>query len=1183
MAVVEGKKMERSKAERKKKRRRVFFSNPSPRDFLYLVFSPSSFLSFLGFTSSCLVFQLQLGLAFLSFEMRRPSAMERRRRIAAGALVSTVLFLVVAAAEDARAAEKHALLEFKAAVSSDPAGLLHSWSDAGPGSDACSWLGVSCDARSKVVGLNISAKGGAFFPSCARSGPLWRSCPDPGRRMAGKLSAALGRLAELRVLSLPFHGFDGEIPGEIWELENLEVLDLEGNSLSGSLPSRFMGGLHVLNLASNLLQGEISLSLSSCTHLETLDVSGNQLNGTIPGFLGGFPKLRELSLSFNRFTGAIPDELGAGCQGLEHLDLSANLLVGSIPGSLGNCSELRSLLLFSNLLDDVIPSDLGRLRKLQVFDVSRNSLSGSVPMELGGCVELSVLVLSNPYYPMTIFDNSSYVDIDDFNYFQGGISESITGLPKLRVLWAPRATLEGEIPGSWGTCESLEMVNLGENIFTGQIPKVFGECQNLKVLNLSTNKLTGWLSEELPVPCMDVFDVSGNQLSGPIMGFVPKACSSSEFLLGDLLSAYASYFSFRSRAEISLLTYEFAGKITVYHNFGRNNFSGNLASLPLQAGKLGKPTIYAFLADGNNLVGTLADVLFDMCKDFNGLIIDLSDNFISGGIPTDIGSMCDSFVVFDVAGNRITGVIPQSIGLLKSLVGLDLSRNHLQGEMPLNLENLTSLQDLSLANNNLSGFIPAGLSQLHSLKVLNLSSNSLSGGIPSSLANLKNLTVLLLDNNKLSGNIPSGFANVTSLSMFNVSFNNLSGPLPLNASTIQCDSVLGNPLLQSCHVFNLSVPPSDNQGLNGDSQASNDSSSGSPPSNGSNRGFSSIEIASITSAAAIVSVLLALIALYIYTRKCAPKFAGQNSRRREVMIFMDIGVPITYESVVRSTGNFNTSNCIGSGGFGATYKAEISPGVVVAIKRLSVGKLQGIQQFHAEIKTLGRWRHPNLVTLIGYHVSEAEMFLIYNYLPGGNLERFIQERSKRPVDWRMLHKIALDIACALAYLHDHCIPRILHRDVKPSNILLDNDYNAYLSDFGLARLLGNSETHATTGVAGTFGYVAPEYAMTCRVSDKADVYSYGVVLMELISDKKALDPSFSPYGNGFNIVAWACMLLRQGRAREFFTEGLWDVAPHDDLVETLHLAVLCTVDTLSVRPSMNQVVLRLKQLQPPSC
>ncbi|KAF2612672.1 hypothetical protein F2Q70_00009511, partial [Brassica cretica] len=283
-------------------------------------------------------------------------------------------------------------------------------------------------------------------------------------------------------------------------------------------------------------------------------------------------------------------------------------------------------------------------------------------------------------------------------------------------------------------------------------------------------------------------------------------------------------------------------------------------------------------------------------------------------------------------------------------------------------------------------------------------------------------------------------------------------------------------------------------------------------SSGKGSGYNSLEIASIASASAIVSVLIALVILFLYTRKLHPRSKIMSTTtKREVTMFIDIGVSITFDDVVSATRNFNASNLIGNGGFGATYKAVIisqDQDVVVAIKRLSIGRFQGVQQFHAEIKTLGRLKHQNLVTLIGYHASETEMFLVYNYLPGGNLERFIQERSTRAVDWRVLHKIALDVARALAYLHDQCVPRVLHRDVKPSNILLEDDHNAYLSDFGLARLLGASETQATTGVAGTFGYVAPEYAMTCRVSDKADVYSYGVVLLELLSDKKVLDPSF---------------------------------------------------------------------------
>nr|CAD1841270.1 unnamed protein product [Ananas comosus var. bracteatus] len=983
--------------------------------------------------------------------------MAARRRFDAGTLalvVSFLLLLLLISSTSAElgpgpAVERSALVQFKSSVS-DPAGLLRRWSDA-PGGDHCAWPGVACDSRSRVVALNISAQGLPSPPfSCSRSGPFGRRCPDPSRRLAGKLNAAIGDLSELRVLFLPFHSFHGEIPAKIWRLEKLEVLDLEGSSLWGTLPSRFPRGLRVLNLASNLIKGEIPSSLSSCTDLETLDFAGNQLNGSVPGFLGSLPKLKELYLSFNHFERPIPDEIGAGCHSLEHMDMSGNQLVGSIPSNLGNCSELRSLLLFSNLLDGFIPSDLGRLRKLQVLDVSRNNLSGPVPSELGDCVDLSVVVLVNEFDPIAGKEPSGYVNGDEFNAFQGGISENITALPKLRVLWAPRATLEGEIPSNWGTCESLEIVNFGNNLFTGEIPRVFSRCKNLKFLNLSSNKLSGQLTAELAVPCMNVFDVSGNQLFGSIPRFSYKQCSSS-LLPSDRFSlAYSSFFAYRTITALPLTSFDSGDDFVVYHNFGKNKFTGLLSSLPVAIDRYGNQTVYAFLVDGNNLMGSLDAILSEKCSKLKKLIANFSSNKISGEIPSD-------------------------------------------------------------------------------------------------LVKLRSLAVLLLNNNMLSGKIPSAFANATSLSVFNVSFNNLSGSLPLNSGTMTCDSVLGNPFLQSCQAFSLTIPPTDLQGRTANSQGYTDSPPENSTSNSSGGGFSSIEIASITSASAIVSVLLALICLYIYTKKCAPRSSNRPSGRREVIVFHDIGVPLTYESVVHATGNFNASNCIGSGGFGATYKAEISPGVLVAIKRLAVGRFQGVQQFHAEIKTLGRWRHPNLVTLIGYHVSDLEMFLIYNYLSGGNLERFIQERSKRPVDWRMLHKIALDIACALAYLHDQCVPRILHRDVKPSNILLDNECNAFLSDFGLARLLGNSETHATTGVAGTFGYVAPEYAMTCRVSDKADVYSYGVVLLELLSDKKALDPSFSPYGNGFNIVTWACMLLQKGRAREFFTEGLWDVAPHDDL------------------------------------
>lgn len=1101
--------------------------------------------------------------------------------------------------------DKSVLLQFKDLIS-DPSGLLSSWKS--DGLDYCSWFGVTCDSGSRVLSLNISggcSRGNSdldgLFGSQFAQLPFFgygitRKCTGDNVKLVGTLPPVLAKLTELRSLSLHGNEFGGQIPIEIWGMEKLEVLDLVGNSISGSMPVHFGGlkSLRVLNLGFNKIEGELPSSLSNLASLEILNLAGNMINGTIPEFIGSFKQLRGVYLSFNQLGGSIPTEIGSNCQKLEHLDLSGNLLVGGIPSSLGSCSQLRSLILYSNLFEEVIPGELGQLQNLEVLDVSRNSLSGPIPPELGNCSQLSALMLTNLYDPLLNLNNMKgdsnsgqlVSGNDEYNYFQGTLPVEITTLPKLRMVWAPRATLEGRFPSNWGTCSSLEVINLSQNFFTGEIPEGFSHCQKLHFLDLSSNNLTGELAEELPVPCMTMFDVSHNLLSGHIPRFYYGNCTqvmpNSRYVLesSSLSSAYVSFFAYKGTIEAPLSFSKGDGSLSIFHNFARNNFNGTFLTMPIASERLGKQTVYSFLVGENNLTGPFPGNLFEKCYGLDQVIVNVSNNRISGQLPTDISDLCGSLSLLDASGNQINGSIPQNIGILGSLIALNLSSNHLQGEIPISLGKIKGLRCLSLAGNNLTGSIPSGLGNLQALEVLELSSNSLSGEIPKDIVNLRSLTVLLLNDNKLSGQIPSALANVTTLSAFNVSFNNLSGPLPLNNNLMKCSSVLGNPLLRSCRLFSLAVPSSDQQSGVGESKGYSAASSESVKRR---TGFNSIEIASITSASAIVSVLLALVVLFIYTRIWNPKSRILRSARKEVTVFNDIGVPLTFENVVRATGSFNASNCIGNGGFGATYKAEISSGVLVAIKRLAVGRFQGVQQFHAEVKTLGRLDHPNLVTLIGYHASETEMFLVYNYLPGGNLEKFIQERPTRAVDWRVLHKIALDIARALAYLHDECVPRVLHRDVKPSNILLDEEFNAYLSDFGLARLLGPSETHATTGVAGTFGYVAPEYAMTCRVSDKADVYSYGVVLLELMSDKKALDPSFSSYGNGFNIVAWACMLLRQGRAKEFFTAGLWDAGPHDDLVEVLHMAVVCTVDSLSTRPTMRQVVRRLKQLQPPPC
>ncbi|KAK4383563.1 LRR receptor-like serine/threonine-protein kinase RPK2 [Sesamum angolense] len=490
-----------------------------------------------------------------------------------------VLCVLFSAHEDAVWAsdsDKSALLEFKASLS-DPYGVLSSWNSNSP--DHCSWAGVSCDSDSRVVALSIA--GGEV-----------------------KFLRKFGEWKSLR-------------------------FDLEGNLISGSLPAYFSGlkNLKVLNLGFNEIFGGIPSSLSNCVGLQVVNLAGNQVNGSIPGFIGGFRDLRGLYLSFNLLSGSIPVQIGDNCGKLEHLDLSGNYLVESIPKTIGNCRGLKTLLLYSNLLEEVIPSELGLLSQLEVLDVSRNNFGGAIPSELRNCTKLSVLVLSNLWDPLPNVSSLAggysleklAFTADEYNFYEGTIPAGITSLSSLRMMWAPRATLEGNFPASWGSCNSLEVLNLAQNYYSGKISEGFSNCKKLHFLDLSSNRLGGEIIDNIPVPCMTVFDVSGNSLSGSIPKFNYEGCSPIQSMLWDSLdpydpsSAYISFFRYRTQKETSLPFYGDGDSFSVLHNFGSNNFTGPLQSMPVASERLGKQTVYAFLAGRNMLTGSFPGAFFENC------------------------------------------------------------------------------------------------------------------------------------------------------------------------------------------------------------------------------------------------------------------------------------------------------------------------------------------------------------------------------------------------------------------------------------------------------------------------------------------------------------------------------------------------------------------------------------------
>ncbi|XP_004237222.3 probable LRR receptor-like serine/threonine-protein kinase RPK1 [Solanum lycopersicum] len=581
---------------------------------------------------------------------------------------------------------------------------------------------------------------------------------------------------------------------------------------------------------------------------------------------------------------------------------------------------------------------------------------------------------------------------------------------------------------------------------------------------------------------------------------------------------------------------------------------------------------------GNAIQGDFSSYNFTRLRKLR--VLNLGFNRIVGRFPPSLAK-CRCLSVLILAGNGVNDVIPGFIGGFEKLKVLNLSSNRLIGRVPVNFGyKCRDLEHLDLSFNFLQGEIPRVLGKCSHLRTVLLNSNKFSGVIPSELGGLRKLEVLLLNNNSFTGEIPSSLGNLTALHVCNLLFNNLS--FSSENKTIRRCSFVGNSSLTVTPRMSLALAPPM-------SQQSNESQRVAAPPQGSNqsrndeKGLAALEITVAVSVALAFVVALAVLVSLCKNGKEEPPSVPRvedsvSPDVSNITIFNDVGVVLTYEKIVQATRNFSWSYCIGTGGFGSTYRVEISSELTLAVKRLLTETVDGTIQFEAEIQTLGSINHPNLITLIGYYRSATDMFLVYNFLPGGNLEKYILERASRVFNYKVLHKISLDIGLAISFLHDQCDPRIIHRDIKPSNILLDNELNAYLSDFGLSRIMGTG-TSSNTAVAGTFGYVAPEYALTSRVSDRADVYSYGVVLLELLSDKRALDPSFAAYEDGFNIVSWANMMLRDDKIEDIFYTSLWEPDSEEKLKAMLHLAVKCTAD-LPDRPRMIQVVEQLKNLQP---
>lgn len=496
-----------------------------------------------------------------------------------------------------------------------------------------------------------------------------------------------------------------------------------------------------------------------------------------------------------------------------------------------------------------------------------------------------------------------------------------------------------------------------------------------------------------------------------------------------------------------------------------------------------------------------------------------------------------------------------------SVIGLGAPSQFLSGKLSGAIRNLTNLRQVLLQNNNISGKIPPELGTLPKLQTLDLSNNRFSGVVPDSLGQLNGLQYLRLNNNSLSGPFPVSLCKLPQLAFLDLSYNNLTEPVP--KCLAKTFNIVGNPLIcrsssvDGCSVSVIPIPRS----------FSLDSSPGKHDSK-------KLAIALGVSLSCAFLVLVSLLLLWHRRKQRSQTILNINDNQEEGLIRLGNLRNFTFKELQHATDNFSSKNILGAGGFGNVYKGKLGDGTLVAVKRLKdVTGTAGESQFRTELEMISLAVHRNLLRLIGYCATSNEKLLVYPYMSNGSVASRL--RGKPALDWNTRKRIAIGAARGLLYLHEQCDPKIIHRDVKAANVLLDDFYEAVVGDFGLAKLLDHADSHVTTAVRGTVGHIAPEYLSTGQSSEKTDVFGFGILLLELITGMRALE-----FGKTVNqkgaMLEWVKKIQQEKKVELLVDRELGSNYDRIEVGEMLQVALLCTQYLPAHRPKMSEVVRMLE-------
>ncbi|XP_060668625.1 probable leucine-rich repeat receptor-like serine/threonine-protein kinase At3g14840 isoform X2 [Ziziphus jujuba] len=834
-----------------------------------------------------------------------------------------------------------------------------------------------------------------------------------------------------------------------------------------------------------------------------------------------------IALKAQSLPGTLPLEL-AELPYLQEIDLSRNYLNGTIPPEWGSLS-LVNISLLGNRVTGSIPKEIANITTLKSLVLEFNQLSGTLPPQLGNMPNLERLLLTSNNFtgelPETFAGLNTLKDlrIGD-NQFSGKIPNFIQNLTSLQKLFIQAAGLNGPIPSGIASLEKLTDLRISDLNGSAATFPPLESMTKMKTLILRSCNIIGELPEYIgEMKSLKTLDLSFNKLSGPIpSSFSQLTKVDYIFLTGNMLSGPVPQWV-KDGDNIDLS----------YNNFAVGN-SGeptcqqrSVGTVPCLGNSHCQQNFYSLHINCGGKAVTVNDITYDDDTDSSGpstfyqsrthWATSSTGYFMDDDHPTDAYTETNS--------SRLSITKPELYMSARlsplSLTYYGFCMGNGNYTVSLHFAEIMFTNDKtysSLGRRIFNVYIQGKLV----LKDFNIEDEA--GGVGKAV--VKNFTAAVTGNTLEIRFYWAG----------------------KGTSAIPVRGVYG-PLISAISVNPDFVPPS------------------------SSKGGSSISTGAVVGIV-VAGLLVILLAVGILWWRC---FQRKKNTLEQDLKDLDLKTgKFTLRQLKAATNNFDIANKIGEGGFGSVYMGILSDGTKIAVKQLSSKSKQGNREFVNEIGMISALQHPHLVKLYGCCIEGDQLLLVYEYLENNSVARalFGPEDSQIKLDWPTRHKICIGIARGLAYLHEESRLKIVHRDIKATNVLLDKNLNPKISDFGLAKLDEEENTHISTRVAGTYGYMAPEYAMRGYLTDKADVYSFGIVVLEIVSGRS--NTNYRPKEEGVYLLDRALVLKEKGNLMELIDPRLGSDYNKEEVMLAINVALLCSNVVAADRPSMSSVVSMLE-------